>query len=849
MKEIKKDLDLKDYTLDKLPLLKELKNRCQEAKTEVCVERAKYITQYMMKPDDPYESPELMRAKAVANYMRKRKALFLNDNLIAGSTSSKELGAPVYPEFVTGLSIWPELDSISTRSANPQLLSNEEPDKDADTLNFDVFPYWLDRAVLEATRAKARKEGDKDTLEGITLTERLLFFLAGKAGCISHTTPFYEKVLAKGLQAMIQEAHEEEEKTDVEEREKKDFFQAMQIAMQGIIDYATNLSQKANEMASKADSEEKKKHFQEIATVCSHVPAQPASSFREAINSLWLCHVGVLAENINMAMGPGRLDQVLYPYFKKDIEAGKLTIEEALNLIGCFWFKVADNTNLVPASAETLFGGAGSVPAVTLGGIDKDGKDAVNDLTYLMLRVTELLCIKDPNVNARCHTKINDQDYLDRVSRVIINTKAIPAIFNDINNIETLEKQGVKTEHARDYAVIGCVELGSAGREYSASSSILLNLTAAMDMTFFEGKRPYITDDWQIGPVTKLEEMKTFKDFKLAFQAQLKTLIEKAIDLNEALGKMHQELLPSPLMSCFFEGPLEKGRDLIFGGALYNSSGATHVGFADVCDSLNAVECAVYRDKIVTLEEMKDALEKNFEGYEKLHAYVKNPEKVPKYGMDDSTEDTSIAVKNSKELIKFLYDTYQAHTNYRGGKYRPAYWTMTNHAGLGAKGMALPSGRKAYEVFSSGITPASQCAQNLTDAYLSVAKLNSQHIPGGVALNMKYTPAVNGNGDTKKYQEEFRQMVESYFAAGGMQVQYNIETYERLAEVAKDPSLDPYLIVRVSGYSAYFKDLNKYMKRELITRTQYDLGDNKAVPLTIDLNFLNNGKKDKGGKN
>ncbi len=524
-----------------------------------------------------------------------------------------------------------------------------------------------------------------------------------------------------------------------------------------------------------------------------------------------------------MAMSPGRLDQILYPFFKKDVEEKKITVEQALNIIGCLWFKIADNTNLVPASAEKLFGGAGSVPAVTLGGIDKDRHNAVNDLTYLMLRVTELLLIKDPNVNARYHQGINSEMYRDRVAKVILNTKAVPAVYNDTVNIATLENQGVTPEHARDYAVVGCVELNSSGREYASTSSILFNLSAAMDLTIYNGKRPYMMGDEQIGPKTgEPKEFTTYEQFLDAFKKQLFFLLDRAIMLNEEFGKMHQKLLPTPLLSSFFLGPLDKGKDLIFGGALYNSSGATHVAFADVCDSLNAIEDVVYNNKIFTMEQLIDAVKKNFTGYENLHAYLKN--KAPKYGMHNQ-----IAEENSRWLIHILYEYYQGKTNYRGGKYRPAYWTMTNHAGLGKIGKALPSGRKDFELFSSGITPASQMAKDLTAAYLSVAKLDSKNIPGGVALNMKYTPLTDSS-QKEKYLNNFTSMIDGYFENGGMQVQYNIYTYDELKTARKNPSAYPGLVVRVSGYSAYFKDLNDAMKDELITRTQYDLFSNKAVP-------------------
>ncbi len=833
LQEIREHPDLSHHTLDNLPLLKELLDRYYAVPTEVCIERAKYITEYMKNPENPSDSMELKRAKAVRYYMRNRKAIFHNHNLLAGSSSAKELGAPVYPELL-GISIWPELETISTRKVNPQLLNHE----DGETLNLDIFPYWMDKTVLEMTRAKLKKEANTEVEEALKIMEKIAFFLAGKTTVITHTTPYFEKVMAKGLKAMIEEARQMAQTVTPAEPEKKDLYEAMQIAMFGIIEYAESLSKEAEKQAIHATSEEDKKHYLELSEICSRVPAEPAQSFREAINSLWICDAAIMAENVNMALNPGRLDQILFPYFQKDVQQNKITVDQALTLCGCLWLKISDNTNLVPGSAEKMFGGAGSVPAVTLGGVDKNGADAVNDLTYIMLRVTELLKTKDPNVNARYYSGVNSPDYLKRVTTVITNTGAIPALYNDQSNIETLVNQGVSLEHARDYAVIGCVELSSAGREYASTSSILLNLSSVMDMTLYNGKRPYICGkEWQVGPQTgDPKNFLTFTQFQTAFETQLQALIEKAVKLNNKLGKMHQQILPTPLLSCFFEGPLEKGQDLIQGGALYNSSGVTHVGFSDVCDSLNAIEDAVFVNKTFTMAEMLGAVENNFVSngnngrYEQLHAYVSNSKH--KYGRDDSLDEHPIAVKNSQRLIQFIYDTYQSYTNYRGGKYRPAFWTMTNHAGLGKIGQALPSGRKAHDVFSSGITPCSQMTPDLTTAYRCVAQLGHNTIPGGVALNMKYTPETTNNSNDDSYHNHFVEQVEGYFKLGGMQVQYNIQTYEKLEEARQNPQQEPHLIVRVSGYSAYFNDLNDPMKGELIRRTQYNLHNGQAVPYT-----------------
>ena len=455
---------------------------------------------------------------------------------------------------------------------------------------------------------------------------------------------------------------------------------------------------------------------------------------------------------------------------------------------------------------------------MTVGGVTPQGEDAVNDLTYLLLRVTELMKTRDPSVNARVHPEKNSPEYVRRVAEVVASTKAIPAFYNDQVAIRTLENQGVTTEHARDYAIIGCVELSASGRSYDASSSIILNLVSALELTLFGGKRP-VTGDEQIGPATgDPATFESFEQFWGAFKTQLGWVVERAIELNEQMGRIHQQTCPTPLLSALFDGPMEKGRDLIFGGARYNSSGATHVGFADTVDSLAAIEKAVFVDRFCTFPELQAALKKDFQGAEKLHAYLVN--RAPKFG----TENTA-AQKHADNLLSLLYETYQSHTNYRGGKYRPAFWTMTNHAGQGKLTGALPNGRRAHRVFASGITPVSQAAPDLAACLNSVGAIDPRHIPGGVAFNLKY-PEVKGAEDL----ERFVGAIKGYFQKGGLHIQFNVMSYETLLEAKKHPERYPELLVRVSGYSAYFKDLNEAMKDEIITRTAYALRDNHAVP-------------------
>jgi len=803
------DIRLAEHSLDSLPRLARLREQTMRAPVEVCIERAAHVTAYLRDLSDPAEPMELRYARAVNHFLTNKAPLFPDDNPLAGTTTSKYFGAPVYPEL-TGLTIWPELDTIGTRSQNPQRLSRE----DAARLNLDIFPYWLDRTILESTRAE---RGNPRCMQ---LFERIVFFLASKSGTISHTVPAYRMALERGLSAIITDAGARAAALEdtPEDRSKKVFYQAVQIALGGVVAYASRLAAAARERVATEVDPVRRAELLAMAEVCDHVPAQPPRTFREAVNALWLLQVGVHAESINMAISPGRLDQILYPYYEADLRAGRLTVAEAIELGGALWLKLNDNTNLVPETAEELFGGAGTVPAVTLGGVDEAGEDAVNDLTYVFLRVTELMKTRDPSVNARYHYDKNPAAYRDRVAEVIVSTRAVPAFHNDVVDIATLENQGTATAHARDYAVIGCVEMAAAGRSYDASSSIMLNLVSALELALYNGKRP-VTGDEQIGPITgDPATFERYEQFLEAFHAQVRFLVGQAIELNEMLGLTHQRQLPTPLLSGLFEGPLDKGRDLIFGGALYNASGATHIGFADTVDSLNAIEALVFRDRAVAFSELIAALRANFEGHEILHARLVN--RAPKYGTDDP-----IAIRNSRGLVRFLYGLYQGYTNYRGGRYRPAYWTMTNHAGQGKLTGALPNGRRASQVFASGITPASQAAPDLAAALKATGELGATWIPGGQALNMKY-PAVQTDEDLQK----FSAAIEAYMRYGGLHIQFNILSYETLLDARANPDKYPQLLVRVSGYSAYFKDLNDAMKNEIITRTAYDLRTGRIAP-------------------
>jgi pyruvate formate-lyase/glycerol dehydratase family glycyl radical enzyme len=742
-------------------------------------------------------------------------------SLFAGSTTSKFKGVPLYPEFMA-LALWPELGTLADRQANPYAITPRE----IRTLNLEVFPRWLDATLGEVARARlaASAGGRGDAIE-YTLLERLVFYLATKPNCISHTIPDFSRAIGVGLRGLIAEANQRGAAAG--DGEARDFYAALAHVLEGIVIYSHRLAREARRLATAAKDADERRELLELAAIHDRVPAEPATSFREALTTLWLCWTAIHLENANVGLSLGRLDQVLYPLYRKDVDAGALDPGGAIELLGCLWLKIGDHVPTVPNAGEQLFGGTGSNQAITVGGVDQAGNDAVNDLTYVMLRATELLGLRDPNLNARYYAGVNSRDYLRRLCEVNLTTRATPALHNDQAVIAALTAKGETLAEARDYGVIGCVEPGSNGRSYGHSGALMMNLVSALELALWNGEHRHTGLGQRLSirtgdPTT----FTTFAELQQAFTAQVRWLGERAVHLNNTLGRVHQDFYPTPILSALFEGPMAKGRDLIFGGAVLNSSGVTIIGFADVIDSLAAIEHWVFTEKSVTFAELLAALRDDFAGHAPLLARLRNPAKTPKYGNEDARAD-GIA----RWLAQLLDEVYGQFENYRGGRYRVGYWTMTNHAGFGRLSQSTPNGRRAGENFTSGITPVSGMTSALTCALNSVASLPARFLSNGVALNIKYTPEPDGT----TMVDNFMAAVEGYFAAvpgqrdGGMEIQFNVTDHATFVEAAAHPERYPELLVRVSGYTAYFKDLNPQMQREIIERTEYDLATGHAV--------------------
>jgi len=800
--------ELNQISLQKLPRLDLLRRTQFETRPAVCLELARNTTRFMKTLDDSSYSPQVRAGKLYKYIMEQKTPIIADRNLLAGT---KTKGVIFYPDFMA-TAMWPELETLSRRNKNPFDISR----LDIDELATKVLPYWVDRTIEQTVR---RDNGNPECLK---LMERIIFFNAAKVTGLSHTVPDYATVVTEGLRWIIEMAAYKQRQLggSPDEQQQKDFYQAVQDSLGGIIRYAQNLSKEAARQAQATADPEWRQELITMSDVCAKVPEWPAETFREALNAIWICKAALYQENMDFGLSLGRLDQILYHRFVEDMENKTISLLEAVELVGCLWLKIADHVPPMPEAGEELFGGTGSNQAITLGGVDRAGNDAVNDLTYVMLRVTELLKMRDPNVNARYHPEENSKDYLRRLCEVNINTGATPCFHNDVAVIKMLQGQKVDDSDANDYAIVGCVEPLSAGRSFGHPGAIVFNLPSVLELTLTGGKHERLRDDPDIRPpATKsFRWMKSFAEFKEAFERQLDWLIKQAVTLNNHLGRAHQAVHRTPMLSALIQGCMDQAKDVLEGGAIYNSSGIAVIGLADVVDSVTAIEKFVSfhgTGGLLSPVQMADAINANWEGpfFDGIRDKIRNAKEH--FGNDTS----ALTKKNADWLICHLNDKFQSEENYRGGKYTVGYWSMTYHAGFGRLTGALPSGRRKGDPFASGITPVSGAVPNLTSCLNFVAGLKHEQITNGHALNLKFSPSV----------WEDPQMIATYLGAffnpplEGLQAQSNVIDRAMLLRAKEHPDDEQvrHLLVRVSGYTAYFTDLNPLMQEEVINRQEY----------------------------
>ena len=835
------------------PDVQALRSAYFRAVPEICVERSENITAYhlengLFKKD---RISVLDKAKAYRYALSKREAIvrhssapdrnhddyqpfhFVDQSPFAGSSTSKFKGVILYPELF-GLVMWPELNTVFNRRPNPFYLS---PD-DAEKLNRQIFPHWMKKTVWEIARYRHYQNQFHDPIvtdypDEMKLLQNLVFFLNAKTICISHCIPNFSEALGLGLAEMINRAQTRKKKET--DPQKVDFHQASIEVLLGIIEYSKKLSVAADSLAKSISDTYEKSRLLEIARIYDRVPESRATTFREALTTIWICWTALHLESPNIGLSLGRLDQLLYPYYCSDVRSlSSSEMEkhdhEATSLLCHFWLKIGDHVPTMLEAGEKLFGGTGSNQAVTIGGVDRTGNDAVNNVTYLILKAAGLVSLRDPNLAARYNPEKNPPKYLRELTASNIETGAIPAIYNDKAIIEALYHKGDDIADARDYGIVGCVEPVSAGRTFGHNAAVILNLASALELTLFNGKHRHTRSTKISPPSGNPSDFQTYGDFWKAFETQTSWLIDSATTLNDQLGRVHQDFYPTPILSTFFEGPSENGKDVTQGGAKINFSGATIIGLADVVDSISAIKKWVFNKGKYSFSRLLKALKDDFKGSEHaaMWALFKNSNQTPKFGNDDSFAD-DIAV----DVVKLLDEKLGAITSYRGSGYRVGYWTMTFHAGMGAFMPSLPNGRLTSESFASGITPVSNVSHYLTKSLNSVSRLPAYALSSGAALNVKLFPESDKNFMSKNLAD----IIDTFFCknvaenTGGMQIQFIVSSGDKLKEAILKPEEHSDVLVRVSGYSAYFVDLNSDMQREILARTEYVVSNGHSCQL------------------
>lgn len=807
---------LSAYGLDDFPRLKAFLDIHLKTRPAICHERPELLTRWYRengfetdKNGEPWVA-ELRQASAFKHLMEHRRPIIRKNDLVAGTTTTKEIGVVLYPD-AHGTMIWGELLTAPHRPLNPYDVT---PDT-IDVLHNTVFPFWLNRNFREWVRDN---KGYPDCQK---LDERFAACFLWKTVALSHTILDYPRVLALGTKGIMAEIDKEIGRSAEANATKHNTLWAMKLTLEGINAYARNLSAEADRLACLENDPARKKELIRLADICRRVPENPCTTLGEAINALWIVWVGVHMENTNAGFSLGRLDQWLQPYFEADMatltdeKEQHAYIRHAIELVGCFYMRCTDHLPLIPDIGNYLFGGSSSDQAITLGGVTPEGEDAVNDMTYIFLKVTEMLSIRDPNVNARYSREKNSDTYLKRLCEVNLNTAATPSIHNDEAVMASLAEFNYPAEHLRDWSATGCVEPTLSGRHIGHTNCMMFNMVAALEMALNNGRHPLMR--WDLGPKTGDIAAGHFQDFESFFEAfatQLRFLADQTCEYNNLLGQAHQAIRPTPYISALIQGPMQSGKDVTKGGALYNSSGVACIGLADITDSLMVIKKLVFEAKKASFGDLHRALCANFKNDPVLLAVIKN--KVPLFG---SGNKDALAMAN--RITRLAHDIFGAHANYRGGPYTAGFWSMSNHVAFGTLTGALPSGRLSGKAFTPGLTPEPHASRSILDNLRDVAGLDPTTMNNNIAFNVKVVPSP---GDSHRQTvDTLYSYAKAYTDLGGMQMQLNVVSSDTLRDAMEHPENYHNLLVRISGYNAYFVTLNREMQLELIERAEFGM--------------------------
>lgn len=754
---------------------------------------------YAAEEDGRRAEPAVVRfANALGHVLANMELRAWDDELILGNCTSARIGAAIHPDY-GGLLLLPELETLATRRVNPLATTPAQVRR----LREEVFPFWFPRSVLARAPLLAR-----DPSLANTLVHGRDFVLTQFAG-ISHVTPDHPAVLEKGFGGILEDVDRARRRAETPSQVA--FLDAAAIVARAAIAHGERWRSHCLAEARRSTDPVRAAELAECARIFEQVPARPARTLREALQSVFLTHAMLHQESFQHGISFGRLDQYLRPYFERDLASGRLTREGAVELLGCFLGKAAEQVPLFNAMATEFFSGLSSASGITLGGTDARGEDASSDLTHAILDTYDRMRLRQPNLHLRVHPA-TPRDVLDHALDVLRRGGGMPALFNDPAIVPAVRATGASGADASDYAIVGCVEWGVPRKSFPAAGAAFVSLPAVLDDVLHVRDGAH---DSSSRPSARFHQM---SDLASALRDAMADRVAAAADGNDAIEEAHRLYRPTPLLSVLVDGCIASGRDVTDGGACYNTSGMQGVGLADVADSLAAIEEVVFARRQLTLDELVRVLDADFEGAEVLRRRL--ADKVARYG-----EDEGRAERWAHRVASDWTALVAARRNRRGGHYAAGFWTMTTHVGFGSRLGALPSGRRAGRPLADGISPANGAdRRGPTASMMAAVAAASSGVGNGAALNEKLAPWIVAGEKGLRLMED---LVRGYFAAGGQQVQFNILDAATLIDAKAHPERHRDLVVRISGYSAYFNDLTDEMKDDLIARTQH--GDPAAA--------------------
>jgi formate C-acetyltransferase len=773
-----------------------------DSKPSISIQRAAAFTASHKKTEG--EAVIIRRAKAFRDVCESIPVTIFADELIVGSIGEFRKSGIICPEY-SWKWVDNEMDAFENRNQDPYLIDAEAKDR----LRKEVFPYWQGKSLEETFLSRINQETAKILIDtGIIDNDSKWRSAVGEI-----TADYQDIIFRKGFGGLKREALkqlEDLEPVTTEGLEKIDFYKAAVLVCEGIVILAQRYSDKATELAQQEGDALRKEELLEISRICRKVPEHPPENFYEAVQTVWFTQLGSILSENSLALNLGRFDQYMYPYYSEDIKTGTVTTEKAQELIEALWIKLSEWVWAISSNTAKFFAGYNSFQNLTVGGRTRDGRDATNEISYMCLKATENVKTHQPGLSVRIHPDSPDE-FLLAVCKLISAGTGFPAVHNDRVGSAMLVAAGLSPEDARDWSNCGCV-VPHFRKVGEWTSAVSINLAAAIEYALNNGNSRITGKNMGLNE-KPISECKSYEEVKTAFYKQLSYLIKHSVVGSITAQQIHAEMVPRPYLSMLVDGCMEKGKDLSKGGAKYNLGPVlTGIGVADSANSLAVIKKLVFDDGIYTLEDIRQALDANWEGYEELRQAALA---CPKYGNDNDYVD-SIAV----EITDFYHKEVNSYKDYFGSPFNSAFMGISNYIPAGSVIGATPDGRKAQSPLTEGVSPhAGTDLTSPTAAMRSVAKINHDIHSGGTLMNVKFAPELL---KSERNLKNLAAIIRAYFALGAFHVQFNVISTETLKKAQERPEDYKDLLVRVAGYSTQFVNLSREAQDAIIERTTYE---------------------------